>query len=120
MRRGHRGLKVWQEAIALVENVYAVTRSFPKEEMFGLTAQMRRAAVSVPANIAEGAARTGPKELARFVSIAVGSLSELDTHVEIARRLGYLAENRLADRIDALGGLLMGLERAVKAKTKAA
>ena len=120
MKRGHRSLKVWQEAMTLVENVYAATRSFPKEELFGLAAQMRRAAVSVPANIAEGSARSGTKELARFVSIAVASLSELDTHIEIARRLGYLSEDRLAQRVDALGGLLMGLERSLKAKTKPA
>jgi four helix bundle protein len=87
MKRGHRNLKVWEEAMKLVEHVYRVSRSFPKEEIFGLTVQMRRAAISVPANIAEGAARSGTKELARFVSIAIASLSELDTHIEIARRL---------------------------------
>ena len=106
--------------MTLVENVYRATRSFPKEEIFGLTAQMRRAAISVPANIAEGAARSGTRELARFVSIAVASLSELDTHIEIARRLGYLAEDRLAQQADAVAGLLMGLERSLKAKAKAA
>jgi len=74
--------------IDLVQQVYVSTRTFPNEEVFGLTAQMRRAAVSVPANIAEGFARAGTKELLRFLTIAAASSSELDTHVEIARRLG--------------------------------
>lgn len=77
---------------------------------------MRRAAVSVPANIAEGAARAGTKELVRFLSITAASLSELDTHVEIARRLGYLQGPELFERIDSVSGLLMGLEASVKRK----
>ena len=116
MKRNHRSLKTWQEAVNLVEHVYAATRSFPKEEMFGLAAQMRRAAVSVPANIAEGAARAGTKELVRFLSIAAASLSELDTHVEIARRLGYLEGPGLFERIDSVAGLLMGLNASIKRK----
>jgi four helix bundle protein len=79
MKRNHRSLKAWQLGIDLVEYVYGVTRGFPREELFGLTAQMRRAAVLVPANIAEGSARVGTKELLRFAGIAVASLSELDS-----------------------------------------
>jgi len=109
VKRNHRSLKAWQKAIELVERVYGETRKFPKEELFGLTSPMRRAAVSVPANIAEGAARSGTKELVRFLSIAEASLSELDTHVEIANRLGYLKNDQLHDEIDALSALLMGL-----------
>ena len=120
MNRRHRSLKAWQDAIGLVEDVYAATTRFPKEELFGLTAQMRRAAVSVPANLAEGAARPGTRELLRFISIAVGSLSELDTHIEIAQRLGYLRDRGLADRVDAVAGLLMALEASLKRKLKAA
>src|SRR6266446_5406155 len=75
---------------------------------------MRCAAVSVPANIAEGAARSGTKELVRFLSIAEASLSELDTHVEIARRLGYLKNDQLHAEIDAVAALLMGLSASVK------
>lgn len=84
--------------------------------MFGLTSQMRRAAVSVPANIAEGAARSGTRELVRFLSIAEASLSELDTHVEIALRLGYLRNDRLLNEINAVAGLLLGLSASVKKK----
>ena len=114
MKRNHRSLKVWQEGIALVEHVYAATRTFPKEELFGLTSQMRRAAVSVPANIAEGSARAGTKELLQYVYIAAASLSELDTHVEIALRLGYLKDDSLVQEIDELAGLVMGLQAGIK------
>ena len=116
MKRNHRSLKAWQKAVDLVEHVYADTRTFPKEELFGLTAQMRRAAVSVPANIAEGAARSGSRELVRFLSIAEASLSELDTHVEIAIRLGYLKSDQLVQEIDAVAGLLLGLSASVRKK----
>lgn len=116
MQRNHRSLKAWQKAIELVEHVYASSRLFPKEEMFGLAAQMRRAAVSVPANIAEGAARSGSKELLRFLSIAEASLSELDTQVEFATRLGYLKDDRLVQEMDAVAGLLLGLSASVRKK----
>ena len=116
MNRNHRSLKAWQKAIELVERVYGETREFPKEELFGLTSQMRRAAVSVPANIAEGAARSGTKELLRFLGIAAASLSELDTHVEIAKRLGYLNDDALHREIDAVSALLMGLHASLKKK----
>jgi four helix bundle protein len=104
----------WQKGIALVETVYKVTRTFPKEEMFGLTSQMRRAAISVPANIAEGAARGGTKELIQFVNIAAASLSELDTHIEIAMRIGLLQDNRLASQVDEISGVLLGLIASLK------
>ena len=118
MKRSHRSLKAWQEAIKLVEQVYATTRAFPNEELFGLTVQMRRAAISVPANIAEGAARGGTKELIRFVSIATASLSELDTHIEIARRLDYLNDGKLDEQVDAVAGLLLGLGASLRKKLK--
>jgi len=105
----HRRMEVWQQAMLLVESIYAATASFPKEEMFGLVSQMRRAAISIPSNIAEGAARSGDKEYLHFLSIARGSLSELDTQLEIARRLGFLAEGHvLFDLTDRVGRLLNG------------
>jgi len=84
VRRKHRDLLVWQHAIALVTIVYRVTSAFPDSERFGLIAQMRRAAVSVPSNIAEGAARNTTKEYLHFLGIARGSLSELDTQFVVA------------------------------------
>jgi four helix bundle protein len=116
VKRNHRSLKAWQQAIQLVEHVYSLSATFPKEELFGLSSQMRRAAVSVPANIADGAARSGTKELLRFLGIANASLSELDTHVEIARRLGYLKDNALELDIDSVSALIMGLVASVKKK----
>jgi four helix bundle protein len=86
--RPHERLEVWVDAMALVEQVYRITARFPDTERFGLTSQMRRSAVSVPSNIAEGAARRSTVELLRFLSIARGSLAELDTQLQISIRLG--------------------------------
>ena len=117
MRRKHQDLLAWQLAIDLVKRVYSFTASFPREELYGLTSQMRRAAVSVPANIAEGAGRNSKKEFIQFLTIARGSLSELDTLVTIATELGYLAEphevRSLIDRVFGLIGGLINSERRV-------
>src|SRR2546423_4045490 len=90
--RPHEKLDVWNRSIDLVMSVYKATESFPREERFGLTSQIRRAAVSIPANIAEGAARDSPKEFTHFLSTAQGSASELETEILIAHKLGYFAE----------------------------
>lgn len=89
MIESHKDLKVWQEAMGLVEDVYKLTAKFPKDEMFGLTSQLKRASISIPSNIAEGAGRRGKKEFQRFLYIALGSLSEVDTQLEIAIRLSF-------------------------------
>ncbi len=117
--RPHEKLDVWRKAIDFVVTVYKVTETFPKEERFGLTAQLRRAVVSVPANIAEGAARTSNKEFAYFLSNAQGSASEVETELLIAHRLNYLTEaNYLSLRAtqDDLGKMLIGLTRHVRNK----
>ena len=118
MKRNHRTLRVWQGAMDLVSEIYSATAAFPKNEQFGLTSQLRRAAVSVPSNIAEGCARGGTKELLYFLNVASGSLSEIDTQVEIAHRLGY-TENveSLRDRIDGVFAMLVALIAALKRKT---
>jgi four helix bundle protein len=92
----HEQLDAWKVSMELVEEVYRVTTGFPNHEIYGLSAQMRRAAISIPSNIAEGAARQGHREFARFLSIARGSLSELDTQRQIALRLGYTKETQAA------------------------
>lgn len=84
----HKDLKVWQEAVELSVICYDVTSRFPREEQFGLVSQMRRAAISIASNIAEGAARTGSKEFIQFLYISLGPASELDTQIEIAKRTG--------------------------------
>ena len=90
--KSHKDLKVWQESMDLVVLIYDLTEQFPSKEAFGLTSQLRRAAVSIPSNIAEGAGRKGNKEFIRFFYIAMGSLSEVETQLEIAFRLGYIKE----------------------------
>jgi four helix bundle protein len=118
--RPHEKLDVWRKAIDFVIEVYRATEAFPKEEKFGLTAQVRRAAVSVPANIAEGAARSSNKEFAYFLSNAQGSASEVETELLIAHRLGYLTETKflaLGAKQDDLGRMLIGLARHVRNKT---
>lgn len=115
MKRAHRNLKAWQQAIELVTGIYSATSSFPPNEKFGLTSQLQRAAVSVPANIAEGFARNGTKELLHFLSISAGSLSGLDTLIELAARLGYLNNTEeLNGKVDEVSGLLMGLSASIK------
>ena len=112
--RPHYNLEAWKEAMALVKVVYEVTQTFPKDEMFGLIAQMRRAAVSVPSNLAEGAARTGQKEFAQFLSIARGSLSELETQLLIAVELGYVKrEHDLFPLLDRVSRLITGLHKSL-------
>ena len=120
MRRKHHDLLAWQQGIALVKAVYSCTARFPREEAFGLTSQMRRAAVSVPANLAEGAARNSTREFAHFLGIARGSLSELETYVVIARELGYLKDtDELEQTLDKVFKLLGGLLNAQKRRDQA-
>ena len=114
--KSYRDLLVWQKAMDLVTEVYRVTKEFPKEERFGLTEQIRRAAVSLPANIAEGQGRRHRREFRNFLSIALGSLAELETHLEIARRLGYLtleAYEALLCQTQELGRMVNGLLRSL-------
>ncbi len=113
--RAHRKLPVWKASIELVEAFYVVSAKFPTEEVFGLQAQVRRAAVSVAANIAEGAARKTTAELLQFLYIANGSLSELDTHVEIATRLRYMENSEfLQNLLDGVQSQLLAVIQSLK------
>ncbi len=115
--RNYRDLVAWQKAMDLVEIVYRLTQVFPKEEVYGLTSQARRAAVSVPANIAEGQGRKTPGDFGRFLAIAHGSLRELETHLLIAQRLHYLeeAQTRPAFALcEETGRLINGLLRSLR------
>ena len=116
-QHNHRKLLAWQQSIALVEHIYHVTKPFPKDETFGLTAQLRRSAVSVPSNIAEGAGRNSTKELVQFLGIASGSLAEVDTQLEIAMRLGYLdGSSDVFGQVSRVGQLLVALRRSLKSQ----
>ena len=116
LQTSHRDLLAWQEALRLVEVIYRETRHFPAEETFGLTAQMRRAALSIPCNIAEGAGRNSRKELAHFLGIASGSRAELETQVELALRLGYLkrSDAEICGLLERVGKLLVGLRKVIR------
>jgi four helix bundle protein len=117
VRRKHHQLEVWQEAIALVKDVYRLTAKFPQQENYGLASQIRRAAISVPSNIAEGAGRTGDKEFLKFLSVARGSLSELETQLIIAKELGYLADDtEIAARVDKVFEFLGGLMKSIQSR----
>ena len=95
LKKPHKNLDVWKKAIDLVQQVYELTKYFPKNEDYSLTSQMRRSAISVPSNISEGAARQTKKEFIQFLHMAQGSLSELDTHMEIALRLDYVQQKSI-------------------------
>ena len=108
MEKPHKSLDVWKRAMEMARQVYRLTAGYPREERYGLVAQMRRAAVSVPSNIAEGAARDSRAEFRNYLSIARSSLSELDTQLDLSRDLGFLSENarreidRLLIRVDRM------------------
>lgn len=119
MRRQHRELPVWQEAIELVTEIYRLSACLPNDEAFGLVSQMRRAAVSIPANLAEGAARSSTKELVHYLSVALGSAAELDAHLEVARRLGYAGEYaNVQSRLDSVSEQLAAMRSKLRAKSR--
>jgi len=113
----HKELDVWIKSMDLVEVIYKISSTFPESEKFGLTSQVRRAAVSIPSNIAEGAGRKGDKEFVQFLHIALGSLSELDTHYMIAIRLNYIDKNKeLEILINDVKRLLLGFRNYIMKK----
>ena len=115
-----RRLKVWHKGRVLVLAVYEATQDFPKQELYGLTAQLRRAAASIPANIAEGCGRASKAELGRFLQIAMGLTSELEYHLLLAKDLGFLPEVRYSHLLDGtqeLERMLATLVRKVKAES---
>lgn len=118
MGEGFRQLLVWQRAMELVVGTYAASQQFPREERYGITAQLRSSAVSVPANIAEVKARGGAGEFQHFLNIARGSLAELEMLVELSRRLGYLSDAVAASITTSaheIGRMISGLKAAIAA-----
>jgi four helix bundle protein len=110
----HKDLEIWQRGIALVEEIYRITKSFPKEEVYGLTSQLRRSAVSYPSNIAEGAARSSKKEYVQFLYVSLGSLSEVETQLMIAARLHYLKPEGVLAEVEALRRMTLNLIKYLK------
>ena len=117
MIKSYRDLEVWQKAMDLVVMCYQTTKKFPKNEIYGLASQLQRAVVSVPANIAEGRQRQHSKEFLQHLSIAYGSLAEVETHVQIAGRLNYMHEDqisKLLGKTAEIGKMLNGLRRSIE------
>ena len=117
--KSYRDLEVWQKAMDLVVICYQMTKEFPKNEIYGLSGQLRRAAVSIPANIAEGRQRRHSKEFLQYLSIAYGSLAELETHIQIAERLNYINEIqniKVLDKTAEIGRMLNGLRKSIEKK----
>ena len=113
----HKDLDVWKKGMDLVEEVYKLTANFPSNEMYGLSNQLRRAAISIPSNIAEGSARKGDKELLYFINVAIGSIAEIETQMLIAARLKYVDEhNEIFDKITEVRKLLLGFRNYIKKK----
>jgi four helix bundle protein len=119
MDKPHKRLIAWQKSMDLVVSIYDLTKTFPTEEKFGLVSQMRRAAVSAPSNISEGAADRSHQQFINFLSIAVGSLNELSTQLEVSYRIGYLSEedhNKAQDLTDECLRTTFGLKRSIEQK----
>jgi four helix bundle protein len=123
--RGYRDLLVWQDSMDLVVAIYRITATFPKDERYSLVNQLRRAAVSVPSNVAEGHGRSRTGDYLRHLSVSVGSLSEVETQVQIARRLEYITEDHQRQLLDScnviakmLGGLIRSLRRRLESATE--
>ena len=118
--RNYTDLIAWQKAMDFVHQIYCMTAAFPGDERFGLTSQLRRAAVSIPSNIAEGQGRESPGDFIRFLAIAHGSLREVETQLRISQRLGYPADDQLEDALESageVGRLVTGLKNALLRRT---
>ncbi|PJA96623.1 MAG: four helix bundle protein [Ignavibacteriales bacterium CG_4_9_14_3_um_filter_34_10] len=119
--KSHRDLNVWQNSIQLVTEIYTLTKDFPKDELFGLTNQLRSALVSIPSNIAEGAARNHEKEFIQFLYISLGSCAEIETQMIISKNLEFIDSQTLEvflGKVANIRNMLIGLIKAVKSSNK--
>jgi len=112
----HKDLEVWKQAMDIAEKAYYKTANFPLNEQFGLTSQIRRSAVSIPSNIAEGAARQTSKEFIQYLYISLGSLSEAETQFLIAKRLGYINDEVIFSDLESTRKMLLGLIKSLRIK----
>ncbi|HAL44450.1 MAG: four helix bundle protein [Planctomycetes bacterium GWF2_42_9] len=112
----HKDLNIWKKGIELVKKIYGTTKAFPKEEIYGLTSQIRRAAVSFPSNIAEGAARASKKEFIQYLYISLSTLSELETQIIISGELNYPVPKTMLDEIETLRKMTLNLIKYLKAQ----
>lgn len=116
----HKKLNAWRKSFDFVKDIYSATEKFPSEEKFGLVSQMRRAAVSVPVNIAEGAGRKSKMEFIQFLDIALGSITELDTLILLSSELGFIPKSdsdELIEKLDTIGKIIYGLIKNLESKS---
>lgn len=111
----YKDIKVWQDSMKLAKNIYIITKSFPKDEIYGITSQIRRAAVSIPSNIAEGSAKQSDKEMIQFLYISLGSLPELETQLILSKEIGYFDEDK-SNEIENIRKQILGLIKYLKNK----
>ena len=114
----HHKLEIWQRSIDFVSRIYKVTETFPDNEKFGLISQIRRAAISIPSNIAEGAGRNSPKEFIQFLGVAQGSTAELETQLIIARNLNYINKDydKIMQELDGISKMIIGLIKSIRSR----
>ena len=114
MANTYEHLDIWKKSVVLTGDIYRLTSTFPKSELFGLTSQLRRASVSIPSNIAEGSSRKSKKDYARFIEISIGSLNEIESLLFVSHQLDFIDAKTLADyklKVNEIGGLLGGFRR---------
>ncbi len=113
----HKNLEAWKEATKFITEIYRITQNFPQHELYGLTNQIRRSAVSIPANISEGCARQSDKETIQFLYISIGSIAELETELLIAQNLGYTSNiDEIMEKLIKIRSLILGLIKYLKNK----
>ena len=115
----HKDLEIWKLSIKFVKEIYLVTENFPKSELYGLTSQLRRTAISIPSNLAEGNARFSDKETLRFIDITIGSIAEIDTQLTIAKEIGFLTHEqtiKLIENLSKINAMAIGLRKSLKNK----
>jgi len=118
MIKTHKDLDVWKKSMGLVKEIYELTQDFPKEEIYGIIQQIRRADVSIPSNIAESSARNIKKEFIKFLYVSLGSLAELETQLILSQELGYLKDEKIFYNLDRIRKLLIGLIKSLKRRER--
>lgn len=121
MAKTYENLQIWNKAVDLASDIYQITKTFPKDEMFGIISQLRRAAISISANIAEGSGRPSIKDFSRFVDISIGSLNEVESLIFVSRKLNYIGEEdftNIVGKIKELGNLIGGFKKYLNNKNR--
>ena len=116
--KNYKDLNIWKRSIKVVEDIYKITKNFPKEEIYGLSSQLRRSAVSIPSNIAEGAGRNSKKQYIQFLNIALGSIAEIETQLIIAKRLNFYTNDEQLEKLSVIRSKTINLMKYLKSLEK--